>query len=252
MVMSSNIATEERLSWLAAHLEKHGSIQLGEASESLGVSEMTIRRDLVNLEGMGIARRVRGGAVAAGHVDFQARKSVRAAAKAKIAAKLRPLVPATGAIGIDSSSTALRLAAVLDRAHSLSVVTNGPDAFTTLQGREGITPVLTGGVLSSDGGSLIGPQARKAAGDLLLSRLFLSAAALDPALGSSETSVEDAELKRAMLAVSSDVVVAVDSSKLDTRALALCVHWDQVTTLVTELDPRSPKLDAYRGKADIL
>lgn len=250
--MSSSIATEERLTWLAAELESRGSVQLGEASAALGVSEMTIRRDLLNLEGMGIARRVRGGAVAAGPVAFPGRKQVRAAAKAKIAAKLRPLVPATGAIGLDSSSTMLRLAAVLDRALKLIVVTNGPDAFHALQGREGVTPMLTGGVLSSHGGSLVGPQARRAAGDLLLHRLFLSAAAVDPALGSSEVTLEDTEVKRAMLSVATDVVVAVDSSKLDNRALALCVEWDQVTLLVTDLDPKNPRLDPYRDRVDVL
>jgi DeoR family fructose operon transcriptional repressor len=213
---------------------------------------MTIRRDLLNLEGMGIARRVRGGAVAAGPVEYQGRKQVRAAAKAKIAVKLRPLVPATGAIGIDSSSTLLRLAGVLDRALNLAVVTNGQDAFNALQGREGITPVLTGGVLSPHGGSLVGSQACRAAGELVLNRLFLSAAAVDPSLGSSEVTVEDSDIKRAMLAVAGDTVLAVDSSKLGARALALCVGWDQVTTLVTDLDPKSHRLDPYRGRVDIL
>jgi DeoR family fructose operon transcriptional repressor len=252
MVMSSSIATEERLKWLATHLEKHGSVQLTEASLALDVSEMTIRRDLLNLEGMGIARRVRGGAVAAGPVEFQGRKQVRAAAKAKIAAKLRPLVPATGAIGLDSSSTILRLAGVLDRALNLVVVTNGPDAFNALQGRDGVTPMLTGGVLSSHGGSLVGSQARRAAGELVLNRVFLSAAAVDPALGTSEATVEDSEVKRAMLAVATDTVVAVDSSKLGARALALCIDWEHVTTLVTELDPKSHRLDPYRGRVDLL
>lgn len=252
MVMSSSIATEERLTWLASHLEKHGSVQLAAAAVSLGVSEMTIRRDLLNLEGMGIARRVRGGAVAAGPVEFQGRKQVRAAAKAKIAAKLRPLVPATGAIGLDSSSTMLRLAGVLDRALNLIVVTNGPDAFNALQGRDGVTAMLTGGVLSSHGGSLVGSQARRAAGELTLNRLFVSAAAVDPALGSSEATLEDAEIKRAMLVVATDVVVAVDSSKLGARALARCIDWEHVTTLVTDLDPKSPRLDPYREHVALL
>ena len=71
MVMSSSIATEERLTWLASHLDKHVSVQLGQASTALGVREMTIRRDLRNLEGMGIVRRVRGGAVGAGQEDYR-------------------------------------------------------------------------------------------------------------------------------------------------------------------------------------
>src|SRR5690349_20466036 len=133
MSVTSNLATEKRLNWLGTQLDKQGTVRIGPAAEQLGVSEMTIRRDLLELEGLGAARRVRGGAAALGPVSGDGRRHTRAKAKARIAAKLRPMIPATGAIGLDASSTLLRLAGVLDRARDLIVVTNGADAFAALQ-----------------------------------------------------------------------------------------------------------------------
>lgn len=252
MSVTSNLATEERLTWLGTQLDTHGTVRIGPAAQHLGVSEMTIRRDLLELEGLGVARRVRGGAVAVGPVSFEGRRQTRARAKSRIAAKLRPLIPATGAIGLDSSSTLLRLAGLLDRAHDLVVVTNGRDAFATLQGKPGISPLLTGGTLETHTGSLVGPLACRGASSVLLTRLFLSAAALDPVVGSSETTIGDAEVKQSMLAVSTDIVLAVDAVKLNTRALAPAVSWDRVTLLVTDLDPDDDRLAAYRQRVTVL
>ncbi len=252
MGVSSNLATEERLAWLRSHLDNSGSVRIADAADQLGVSEMTIRRDLLELEAMGVARRVRGGAVAVGPVSFEDRHRSRARAKAKIAAKLRPMVPSSGAIGLDASSTLLRLASAIDSGRELLVMTNGAETFAALQAKPGVTAILTGGSLEERTGSLVGPLACRAAGSLLLNRLFLSAAALDAEVGSSEATLDEAEVKRAMVAVAGEIVLAVDASKLGSRAIAPAVGWDQVAVLVTDLSPRDARLAAYRELVEIL
>jgi len=252
VTISGNLATEERQAWLRKALEREGQMRIGQAAKALDVSEMTIRRDLQELEAIGLARRVRGGAVAVGPVPFADRHRQRSRAKGRIAEKLVPLIPATGPIGLDASSTLLRLASAIQSGRDMSVVTNGIETFTALQNKPGVTPLLTGGALDDRTGSLVGPLACRAAGSLLLSRLFVSAAAVDPGLGTSETCLEEAEVKRALVAMAGEVILAVDSSKLGTRAVAVGVEWEKVTTLVTELDPGDAKLDAYRSLADIL
>ncbi|MDX6266666.1 MAG: DeoR family transcriptional regulator, fructose operon transcriptional repressor, partial [Frankiales bacterium] len=62
--ISGNLATEQRLDRMRDVLEKDGALRLADVAVDLGVSEMTVRRDLQQLESLGIARRVRGGAVA--------------------------------------------------------------------------------------------------------------------------------------------------------------------------------------------
>ena len=97
---SGNLATDQRLDHLREVLERDGSLRLAEVAVALGVSEMTVRRDLDQLESLGVARRVRGGAVALTPTAFADRHKAHARAKSRIAAKLVDLVPASGAIGV--------------------------------------------------------------------------------------------------------------------------------------------------------
>jgi DeoR family fructose operon transcriptional repressor len=226
-------------------------VWIREAADDLDVSEMTIRRDLQALEEMGVARRVRGGAVAVGPSSFVDRDRRQAQAKAKIAAKLLGLVPQTGAIALDASSTILRLATAVDGARDLTVLTNGFDTFHALANKVGLSAVLTGGERDPRTGSLVGPVAVRSAGTFLTTRLFMSAAGLDPHLGTSEAALEEAEVKLALARVTDEVVLAADATKLHRRSVAAAFPWEKVSVLVTELHPSDARLDPFRDLVDL-
>lgn len=249
--LQGTLASDARLEWLADRLAREGTVTIAQAADALAVSEMTIRRDLTELEERGTARRVRGGARAVGPQTFAERRGTAVRAKSRIAAKLADLIPTSGTVAFDASSTIMRVTTGLGAARDLTVLTNGPDTFTALQDQPGVVPLLTGGQLDRRTGSLVGPLACRSAGQLLLDRLFVSAAAVDPGLGALEATLEDAEVKRALAAVAGQVVLAVDSSKLDTRAMATGLDWDTVDVLVTELDPDHDRLRTYRGLAEL-
>jgi DeoR family fructose operon transcriptional repressor len=240
---------DDRLTWLSDQLAQHGSVSISAGAAGLGVSEMTIRRDLIELEHRGLARRVRGGAKAVGPQPFAQRRDRMVRAKSRIAAKLAELVPTTGAVAFDASSTVMRLAAGLGHVRDLVVLTNGPDTFAALQNQPGLTPLLTGGQLDPRTGSLVGPLACRAAGQLNVARFFASAAALDATMGALEATLDEADVKRTMAAAADEVVLAVDSSKLTARAVAVGVDWERIDMLVTELDPADERLRAYRRLA---
>ena len=85
-------------------LATEGSVVIATSALDLDVSEMTIRSDLIELEERGVARRVRGGALALGPQTFAERKQSRSRAKAQIAAKLRPFIPLTGTVAFELTS----------------------------------------------------------------------------------------------------------------------------------------------------
>jgi DeoR family fructose operon transcriptional repressor len=252
MSLQGNLATEDRLDRLTERLHAEGRIEIAAAAIDLGVSEMTIRRDLKELEERGTLKRVRGGALAVGPQPFADRRRTAAKAKATIATKLAALVPGTGAIAFDASSTIMRLAASLPDVRDLVVLTNGPDTFTALQEIPGVRAMLTGGEVEPRTGSLVGPLACRAAGHLAVERLFLSAAALDLTLGATERCLEEAEVKRAMCAAANQVVLGVDATKLDARAVAVSLEWDAIDVLVTELDPTDERLAPYRERVEVV
>jgi DeoR family fructose operon transcriptional repressor len=249
--VQGTLASEERLAWLEERLRSDGAVTIPVAADALAVSEMTIRRDLAELESRGTARRVRGGARAVGPQPFAQRHHTAARAKVRIAAKLAGLVPDRGAVAFDASSTVMRLSTALS-ARDLTVMTNGPDTFAALQGAPGVTALLTGGRLEERTGSLVGPLASRCAALFSAEVFFASASAIHPASGALEASLDEAEVKRAIAATAREVVLAVDSSKLERRAVALGLEWEQVDLLVTDLDPANARLDPYRRLTRIL
>jgi DeoR family transcriptional regulator, fructose operon transcriptional repressor len=251
MSLQGNLATEERLGHLLQQLKVAGRLEIAAAAAQLGVSEMTIRRDLKELEERGALRRVRGGALPVGPMPFADRHQRASKAKGVIAAKLAALVPATGAVAFDASSTIMRLASTVE-ARDLIVLTNGPDTFQALQSRPGVRAMLTGGEIEPRTGSFVGPLACRAAIQLTVARFFMSAAAIDPGVGATETCLEEAEVKRALAGAAESTVLAVDASKLAARSVAVSIGWDAIDTLVTELSPRDKRLAAYRDHVEIV
>ena len=243
-----SIESMDRLERIEEVLRSSGRARVGELAAELDVSEMTIRRDLDLLVEHGVAQRIRGGAIAIGPQPFAERFGRNAKAKERIAAKLVDLVGDGGAIGVDASSTLQRLAGRISSAAGLTVVTNGPDTFATLHQRAGVTALLTGGQLDRRTGSLVGPLATRAARDLLLRVFCASAAGIDPVRGTSEATLEEAEVKLSLADVAGEVVIAVDSTKLGHRAPAAAFRPDRIACLVTELEPADPRLDPYRER----
>jgi DeoR family fructose operon transcriptional repressor len=240
-----------RLDEIRAELDAEGHVRVAELAERLGVSEMTVRRDLDALAELGVAHRVRGGAVSLGPQTFADRFTQAARAKDAIAEKLLPLVADGAAIALDASTTVQRLAARLGGVRSVTALTSSLESFAALGRHTGVTALLTGGALDPRTGSLVGPLAARAARDVVVDRLFVSAAGCSPGLGTTEATLEEAEVKRALAEVAGSVVVAVDSTKLDQQGLARCLELDRIDVLVTELPPKDRRLDPYRGRCEI-
>jgi DeoR family transcriptional regulator, fructose operon transcriptional repressor len=253
MATESSVSGELRLQSIRKQLAKTGSIDLAEAAAEFSVSEMTIRRDLQRLEQLGQARRVRGGAVQTSPARITDRRRRQTGAKAAIAEKLATLLPTRGAIALDASSTVLRVAQYLDRATGLYVLTNGPDTFAGLQGIPGVTAFSTGGELDPHGtGSLVGVLATRTAQEIITSRFFAGAAAINALMGTEESCLDEAQVKQAFAAVANETVLAVDSSKIKSSGVARGLPWDRLAFLVTELDPRDELLREFRKVVEVL
>lgn len=248
MATSGTLGAEQRKTQLLATLERDGALGIEESAAALSVSSMTVRRHLEELESDGLLRRVRGGAVSVtGARPFGERRAVRARAKQTIAHKAMGLVPTSGAIALDASTTAGTIAAGLGRRSDLTVATNSYENFRAVGNPSGDgAAILVGGELSLATGSFVGPIACQAAGSMLYLRFFASATAIDAAIGTSEVSLEESQVKHAFAGVSRETVLCIDSSKLGERSVALGFALHDVAVMITELDPADPRLDEYR------
>jgi DeoR/GlpR family transcriptional regulator of sugar metabolism len=241
---------EERRTRLLEILTRDGALRLDPVAEELGVSAMTVRRDLDDLEAEGLARRVRGGAVAPVLPrPFGDRMSTRSASKSLIARKALDLVPTTGAVAFDASSTSGVLLGEV-AARDLLIATNSVDNAATARRRPGVRSVLVGGELEERTGSFVGPIACRAASSLRYTRFFTSASAASP-VGTSEVSPEEAQVKAVFADAAESTVLLLDGSKLGRSAVAHGLDWERIDVLVTDLDPRDERLHLYRDLTEV-
>ncbi len=238
---------DDRLAVLQRLLSKQGSVGVAALARKLNVSEMTVRRDLDKLSAAGAVARVHGGAVAQGRLSFGSRLERGGKAKAMAAAKLLPLIPASGAIYLDGSTTVFQLVALLGARPGVTAATNNLDTFLGLTRLPGINPILVGGALNRETDNFVGALARRCLDGLVFDLACFSSYALDPLVGPSEPVPEDAELKSFVCGRSRRVALAVDAGKLGSRATGT---WDLPAhaILVTDLVPGDTRLDAYRPR----
>jgi len=230
-----------------------GAAQLEQLATDLRVSMMTVRRDLNDLEAEGLLRRVRGGAIAiSGPRLFGERRAVRTRAKQIIATKAAALLPAAGAIALDASSTVGTLASALNTHPGLTVATNSYENFSALRASPTLTAVLIGGEQDESTGSFVGRIACDAAESLLYQVFFTSASAVDAEHGSSEVSLAESQVKHAFAGKSRRIVLCIDSSKLDSTAVAATFRLGDASAMITELDPADSRLDRYHEFIEIL
>lgn len=196
---------------------------------------MTVRRDLQALEEIGRARRIRGGAVFTGPVGFRGREQTHGRQKQAIAEKLLPLVPNTGMIAFDSSSTINRLAASLMGASELIVVTNSVETMNVLRDRPGIQAILTGGMFDERSDSLVGPVATACIAGMRFDAYFGSAAAIDLSLGCFEQTLEESEIKRAMARSAHRVIIGANSAKLGQGGSSISVRIEDIDVMCSEI-----------------
>lgn len=252
MATTGTFGATDRRDRLVAALERDGFIRLDSAAADFEVSAMTIRRDLLEMEAASLLRRVRGGAVPLlGPRSFNERRSTRSRAKARIAEKALMLVPTTGAIALDASSTTGSLGARVGDREGLLVATNSYENFRSVRQGRATTALLIGGEAEDLTDSFVGPLACQAVSALLYRRFFTSASAVDAAHGTSEVTLAEAQVKNAFAAAASETVLCVDSSKLEQQDVALGLSWDRIDLLLTELDAQDPLLDPYRDLVEI-
>ncbi len=230
------MTTFERQNRLIDILHQQPGIRVPELARLLGVSEGTIRNDLRALAQAGQLKRVRGGAVvdAAIRIEapaFSTRARINAAAKSYLAREAANLIDNGDTILCDASSTIYHLAYYLADRRNLTVITNGIELARSLATHSAHTVILLGGKLRHDVAAISGPLAERALEDLRVKTAFLSATGLAPDSGLYEVDIDEAQLKRKMIAAAGSVVALIDSSKVGKVDLTLFARLDQISRL---------------------
>ena len=225
---------------------------MADVVEELGISEMTVRRDITELVTQGLVERVHGGAVAAGPTTleprFTAKSTLNLDAKRRIGQAAAAMVRPGDSLALSAGTTTLALAQALTELEhfpTLTVITNSLPAAQVLfdaadvaraENRDAPTVVVTGGERTPSN-ALVGLVAVDALRTMRVEWVFLGAHGFTPEGGLMTPNLLEASANQALVAAGRTVVAALDSSKWGVLGLRSFCAIRDIGVLVTDAEP---------------
>jgi len=210
----------ERQRRILERVAEAGSLDLASLAEDLGVSVMTVRRDVKDLSARGRLSLTRGGATVAVIHDQELLTNPRAVAqadeKALIGRRAAALVQPGEVVFLGTGSTTAQLVAFLDPGLQPTVITASLPHATVLASR-GVHVISTGGVVAGADLAQSGPRALDTIHQYVPGTAFIGAQGVCPQAGLTEAEPTIAEINRAAIGVCERVVLLIDSTKVGRR-----------------------------------
>jgi DeoR/GlpR family transcriptional regulator of sugar metabolism len=229
----------QRRARVVARLREVGVLSVSDLARELGVSHMTVRRDLRRLEMTGQVRTVHGGVgLAVGGPDTGGRGAVRdRTGPRRVARRAAELVGAGDSVALDAGPAAFELARALPDDFSGSVVTHSMPVMHLLaeQATASTGPrlVVLGGELTGARQALVGPATTDAIAGLRVRTFFLDAAAVD-VRGLYACSTAEARVERGLAEIADEVVLLAPATAFTDSAPALVARLDRLTAVVSD------------------
>jgi DeoR/GlpR family transcriptional regulator of sugar metabolism len=235
------LAAERRQAILRA-LHAGGAVRVADLATGLGVSEMTVRRDLDAMDAQNLLRKVHGGAVSRHNRGEEPWSSVKAAQqraqKAAIATVAAATVEDGMTIAISAGTTTTELARRLRHRPSITVITNSVSVFTVLtdpapDGADAPQVYLSGGVRTPSDG-LVGPVADAAIASFRVDATYLGVHGFDPDAGLTTPNIAEAQTNRTLIGISARLIVVADHTKFGEIGTNVFAPLRQVDTMVVD------------------
>jgi DeoR/GlpR family transcriptional regulator of sugar metabolism len=230
---------KQRQSMILEHVRRSGGVRVSELTDLLGVSDMTVRRDLDVLARDGLIEKVHGGATPAStssldEPGFEAKSSRELGEKDAIGRAAAQLVRPGTAIALSAGTTTWALARYISSVDDLTIATNSVRvADVLLQGPGRPTVILTGGVRTPSD-ALVGPVADLAIRSLHFDMFFLGCHGMDPEAGLTAPNLAESETNRSFIRVARRIVLVADHTKWRTVGLSSFAELSEVDVLVTD------------------
>ena len=230
--------TLERQEKILDILESNVSISVNKLSKMLFVSPPTIRRDLSILEKQGKVARTHGGVIlrktAEAEIPLMLREEQNNKSKQIIAQKASKLINNGDVIFLDASSTVSYLIPYMKNFKDIIVITNSPKTSMKL-GAEDIKNYCTGGLLLPHSIAYVGNEAEMFVSNINADKFFFSSRGYCDGEYITDSSIEEAIVKKAMMKNADKIYYLSDSSKGNKKYMYNICHSNDVTQIITEI-----------------
>jgi len=234
--------SEKRRLAILEDLANSRMVQVSALSQKFGVSEVSIRRDLEDLEARGLLRRVRGGAVSVPQTilewSFNQKMLMHKEEKERIGRAAAAMIKSGDVIIMDSGTTVVYVARYIAHdiltAGDLTVITSSLPIVRELGPWKGVRLIMLGGIYLPLQEVVVGPQTVANLTELHANKMFLGAGGLSLEVGATTATVLDAEVDRAAVEAAEQVIAVIDSSKIGRKGLTTVVPLERIDILITD------------------
>lgn len=243
---------EERRKLMLELIQSKRSVSVQELSKEFNITEVTVRRDLDILNKQGVIRRSHGGAILKEdkvglESMFDSRIHQCTTIKELIGKKGASMVGDGDCIGIDIGTTAYEVARHLYGISDLTVITASIPVVCELMDVDSVNVICAGGELSRKDKSLIGHNAIHTIEEYILDKVFIGVAGLSFDFGFTLFNMNDSLVKRALIQRAREVIVVLDSSKINLTKHAVLCGFDEVDKIITDSRITSEDLERLQG-----
>jgi len=228
----------ERQQQILSLARERGRVDVLSLAQEFQVTAETVRRDLKALDRAGAIRRVHGGAIPAGKLDFEPDLNEREAAatdeKDRIAQAALDELPTEASVLLDAGSTTARLAAAVPMDAALTVVTHALPLAARLADHPGIDLHIVGGRVRHRTRAAVDAWALRTYGEINADLLFLATNGFSLDGGLTTPDLAEAAVKRAVMKAARRVVLLADSSKYGQEHFARFGDLADVDLLITD------------------
>ncbi|MGT2933480.1 DeoR/GlpR family DNA-binding transcription regulator [Streptococcus catagoni] len=239
-----------RLEKIIQLVSQEKKIEVNKLSEILGVSKVTIRKDLDKLEGKGLLHRQHGFAVLNSGDDLNVRLSYNYNIKRKIAEKAALLIDDNETVLIESGSTCALLAEVLCQTkRNIKIITNSAFIANYIRHYSTCQIILLGGTYQPNSEVTVGPLLKEMIALFHVKHLFVGTDGFNADIGFMGKDMMRSEGVRYMSEIAEETIVLTDSSKFTKPSLVHHLSLNRVTGVVTDkgLDEQTEALLTSHG-----
>lgn len=240
--------TSQRKALILDILRRDGQVIAKALADDLGLSEDTIRRDLREMAGEKLLKRVHGGALPLSPdlPDFSARQSVSSDEKRRLGAHAAGMVRPGQTVFLDGGTTNAEIVRHLPKDLPVTIVTHSPTIAGELEHHSAADVILIGGKLYKHSMVATGAVAMAAIASIRADIFFLGVTAIHPARGFSTGDFEEAAIKRHIAQCSAETYVLVTVEKLDAASPCQILPVHGVSGLMVSSDVPEESLAPYR------
>jgi len=233
---------EERLQNIIEILNESGRVTVLDLKDKYQVSAMTIRRDLITLEGRGLIERTHGGALPSDETRNRIeppiieRMNVMAEEKKRIAVWVADNIESGETIFLGSGTTTIYVARELIIRDDITVVTNSVPILHELSNNSNMNVITVGGFLRRSELSLIGVFAEPVLKNIRVNKVIAGMRGIHPLYGFSCEHPEELMTDRMIFRLSDTIVIVADHTKIGQVATNRVAPIDQATLIITTIE----------------